>query len=117
MVRPLKDNTYLIKANLYGYAWEVLDKLNLSYKWYYNSLNNETKVKLTDKGEITFKENLNSNDKIVNAILARIEKNNGECPCSHPENDGDLHCPCDSYKLRDKCCCNLYIKNESTNSK
>ena len=61
--------------------------------------------------------NLNSNDKVVNAILARIEKNNGECPCSHPENDGDLHCPCDSYKLRDKCCCNLYIKNESTNSK
>lgn len=56
--------------------------------------------------------NLNSNDKVVNAILSRIEKNNGECPCLHPENDGDLHCPCDSYILRDKCCCQLYVKND-----
>lgn len=72
MVRPLKDNTYLIKANLYGYAWEALNKLNLSYKWYYNSLNNETKVKLTDKGEITFKENLNSNDTTLMSKLVIV---------------------------------------------
>lgn len=53
---------------------------------------------------------LNTNDKVVNAILARCEKNNGECPCKHPENDGDLHCPCASYRLNDTCYCGLYIK-------
>lgn len=55
---------------------------------------------------------LNPNDKLVNAILKRCEENNGECPCVHPIDDGDTHCPCESYRLRDKCCCNLYIKNE-----
>lgn len=59
---------------------------------------------------------LNPNDKLVNAILTRCEANNGECPCHHPENDGDLHCPCDSYRLRDKCCCNLYIKENESKS-
>lgn len=60
---------------------------------------------------------LNPSDKIVNAILKRCEVNNGECPCKHPENDGDLHCPCESYRLRDKCCCTLYIKNDSKSNK
>lgn len=55
---------------------------------------------------------LNPNDKIVNSILKRCEANNGLCPCHHPENDGDLHCPCDSYKNRDKCFCTLYIKKK-----
>lgn len=53
---------------------------------------------------------LNPSDKLVNTIFKRIEKNDGLCPCVHPDNDGDLHCPCESYRLRDKCCCTLYIK-------
>lgn len=53
---------------------------------------------------------LNPNDKVVNSILKRCEANDGICPCVHPDNDGDLHCPCESYRLRDKCCCTLYIK-------
>lgn len=61
---------------------------------------------------------LNPNDNIVNSILLRCEKNEGLCPCKHPENDGDLHCPCESYRFRDKCCCTLYIKeNESKSCK
>ena len=55
---------------------------------------------------------LNPNDKIVNAILSRCEMNNGLCPCHHSESDGDLHCPCESYRLKNKCVCNLYLKNE-----
>lgn len=51
---------------------------------------------------------LNSNDKIVNSIFRMLQKNGGVCPCHHPDNDGDLHCPCDSYKLRDNCICGLY---------
>lgn len=38
---------------------------------------------------------LNDNDKVVNAILSRCDKNNGICPCHHPDEDGDLHCPCE----------------------
>ena len=53
---------------------------------------------------------LNDNDKVVNAILSRCEKNNGICPCHHPDEDGDLHCPCSSYVDRDKCICGLYIR-------
>lgn len=55
---------------------------------------------------------LNPNDKVVNSILRMCEKNEGLCPCHHPDDDGDLHCPCDSYKLKDKCLCGLYIKME-----
>lgn len=53
---------------------------------------------------------LNPNDKIVNSVLSRCEKNNGICPCHHPNSDGDLHCPCESYRLKDNCICGLYIK-------
>ena len=53
---------------------------------------------------------LNSNDKIINAILSRCEKNNGICPCHHPDSDGDLHCPCESYREKDNCICGLYVK-------
>lgn len=60
---------------------------------------------------------INPNDKIVHSIVKMLDKNNGICPCIHPENDGDLHCPCDSYRLRNKCCCNLYVKiSDDTNS-
>lgn len=55
---------------------------------------------------------VNDNEKIVESIIRRCNANNGLCPCHHPADDGDLHCPCESYRLRDKCCCNLYVKND-----
>lgn len=51
---------------------------------------------------------LNPNEKIVNAIIKGINRNNGECPCSNDSDD--KHCPCSNYRLKDKCCCKLYIK-------
>lgn len=52
---------------------------------------------------------LNTNDKVVNSILNRIERNNGECPC---HNTGvDKHCPCSDYRENDVCHCSLYIKD------
>ena len=43
---------------------------------------------------------LNPNDKVVNAILKGVERNNGECPC---HNDGyDKHCPCSDYREKEK---------------
>lgn len=62
--------------------------------------------------KISIKEgfDLNPNKKVVDAITKRCNKNDGLCPCTHEENDGDLHCPCESYRLRDKCICGLYIK-------
>ena len=59
---------------------------------------------------------LNPNDKIVNGILKRCEANDGECPCSNPgETREDRLCPCKSYREDDKCCCNLYIKEDESN--
>ncbi|MBQ0016280.1 MAG: hypothetical protein KBT04_04800 [Bacteroidales bacterium] len=52
------------------------------------------------------------NEKVAQRIIERCNMNNGLCPCHHPENDGDLQCPCESYRLRDKCCCTLYLKDE-----
>lgn len=53
---------------------------------------------------------LNPNDKVVNSILRRIVKCDGECPCdNHSE---DKHCPCSDYREKDKCHCGLYIKKE-----
>ena len=40
---------------------------------------------------------LNPNDKVVNAILKRVEMNDGECPCKN-------------YIENDYCCCSLYVK-------
>jgi hypothetical protein len=51
---------------------------------------------------------LNPNDKIVNSILSKIEKNNGECPCVN--NSINKHCPCTNYLEKDICCCGLYYK-------
>ena len=54
---------------------------------------------------------LNPNDKIVNAILNRVEKNNGECPCDNTgETREDRLCPCKNYIENDYCCCSLYVK-------
>ena len=51
---------------------------------------------------------LNPNDKIVNAILKRVENNIGECPCHN--NSIDKKCPCSDYRDNDICHCGLYIK-------
>ncbi len=52
---------------------------------------------------------LNPNERIRNAILKRVESNNGLCPCA---NDSvDKHCPCSNYRELDKCCCTLYVKS------
>lgn len=54
---------------------------------------------------------LNPNDKVVNAILKRVELNGGGCPC---HNTGtDKHCPCSDYRENDECHCSLYVKKES----
>ena len=53
---------------------------------------------------------LNPNDKIVNAILKRVELNNGECSCQN--DSSDKHCPCTDYRDNNLCHCNLYIKSE-----
>lgn len=54
---------------------------------------------------------LNPNDKVVNAILKRVEMNSGECPC---HNTGtNKYCPCSDYRENDECHCNLYIRKES----
>lgn len=42
---------------------------------------------------------LNPNDKILNAILKRIEVNHGECPCVNPgKTHEDRFCPCKEYR-------------------
>ena len=54
---------------------------------------------------------LNPNQKVVNAILNRCEKNNGECPCHNPgKTRTDRLCPCLEYRENDECHCNLYVK-------
>ena len=51
---------------------------------------------------------VNPNEKFVTAIVNRINKCNGECPC---QNDSkDKHCPCSNYRENDHCCCTLYLK-------
>lgn len=57
---------------------------------------------------------LNPNDKVVNAILKRIEACNGECPCEN--NSEDKHCPCSDYKENNICHCTLYVKKNDTES-
>ena len=57
---------------------------------------------------------LNPNEKIVKGITKMLERNEGLCPCVHPEPCEDLHCPCSDYIKNDKCCCKLYIKNGRT---
>lgn len=50
---------------------------------------------------------LNPNDKVVQAIIKRLNKCNGDCPCdNHSE---DIHCPCSGYREHNHCCCTLYV--------
>lgn len=59
---------------------------------------------------------LNPNDKIVNAILKRLEVTEGECPCCNPgETKEDRMCPCKEYLENDHCCCKLYLKEDESN--
>lgn len=53
---------------------------------------------------------LNPNEKVVKGIIKAIERNEGKCPCVHEEPCDDPVCPCSDYRLKDKCCCQLYIK-------
>ena len=54
---------------------------------------------------------LNPNDKVVNAILKRIEICEGECPCDNPEKTlEDRLCPCTEYREHNKCHCGLYVR-------
>lgn len=56
---------------------------------------------------------LNPNDKIVNAILHRLELTDGECPCANPgKTYEDRKCPCKEYIENDNCHCKLYVKVE-----
>lgn len=46
-----------------------------------------------------------------NAIIKRIQKCDGECPCVNPGKIiEDRMCPCKSYREDDICHCQLYIK-------
>lgn len=54
---------------------------------------------------------LNPNEKVVNAILKRLQKTEGECPCINPGiTKEDRMCPCKEYRENDHCCCKLYIQ-------
>lgn len=53
---------------------------------------------------------LNPNEKVVNAIIKRINKCDGECPCDNPgKTREDRICPCKEYRENNICHCNLYI--------
>lgn len=53
---------------------------------------------------------LNPNEKIVKSITKAIKRNEGKCPCVHEESCDDFVCPCSDYRFKDKCCCQLYIR-------
>ena len=51
---------------------------------------------------------LNPNEKVVNAIIKGINRCIGECPCNNSSDE--VECPCSNYRLKDMCCCGLYVK-------
>lgn len=54
---------------------------------------------------------LNTNKKVFNAVLKRIEKNDGYCPCYQENVDKeDTKCPCKHYIDTHNCHCTLYLK-------
>lgn len=60
---------------------------------------------------------LNPNDKVVNTLLRRLEKTEGECPCHHEEwNENtpaeDKQCPCSTYRNGGGCHCTLYLRSK-----
>ena len=56
---------------------------------------------------------LNPDDKIVNSIIRALKRNDGHCPCSHPEREGHDQCPCHEYIANGKCYCRLYIQPDN----
>lgn len=54
---------------------------------------------------------LNPNEKVRNAIIKRLEMNNGFCPCNQGNTPlEDTKCPCKKYINDNYCCCTLYVK-------
>ena len=55
---------------------------------------------------------LNPNEKVVMAILKRIDANNGECPCDNPgKTRQDRLCPCKEFRENNICHCTLFVKD------
>lgn len=59
---------------------------------------------------------LNTNERVVSAIMRRCDKIGGECPCSHEEWDEnttaeDKQCPCKTYRDGKGCHCGLYMED------
>jgi hypothetical protein len=48
--------------------------------------------------------NTNNSDRII----GMIKLNSGYCPCV-PVRTPDTKCPCKTYRLERRCCCNLYV--------
>jgi ferredoxin-thioredoxin reductase catalytic subunit len=57
---------------------------------------------------------LNPNERIVNGIVQGLGRNDGHCPCHHPERRGNDICPCTEYLKYDTCYCQLYVKKEQS---
>lgn len=56
---------------------------------------------------------LNPNEKVKNAILKRVEINDGYCPCNQGDTPKeDTKCPCKKYREEHYCCCTLYVKRD-----
>ena len=54
---------------------------------------------------------INPNEKIYNAVLKRIDKSDGYCPCFQKDVEKeDTKCPCLSYRTKHTCHCTLYTK-------
>ena len=51
---------------------------------------------------------LNPNKKVVNAIIKGINRCGGDCPCNNTSDE--VKCPCSNFRLKDMCCCGLYVK-------
>ncbi len=60
---------------------------------------------------------LNPEDRIVNAVIKRIELNGGLCPCHSEGPLIDRFCPCKEYRENDICHCTLYVKEDEGKDK
>ena len=59
---------------------------------------------------------LNPSDKVLNAILKRLELNCGVCPCHSEGKASDRLCPCKEYREKDICHCTLYVPDDDSES-
>lgn len=53
---------------------------------------------------------LNPDDAVVNSIIRALNRNDGHCPCKHPEREGHDQCPCSEWIHNSRCFCGLYVK-------